>query len=98
MVVGAVGTVWAADNNSQIICGASYELVNGECVAAFEEETKDMVIKQLIEENNRIIAENVELKRANHDMGVLVTDLQNKIAGLEAIVLEQIRVIISHFK
>lgn len=89
---------WATEENPQIICGAEYELINGKCVAAFEEETKDVVIEQLIAENNRVIAENIQLKQDNYEMSLLLADMQKEIENLNAIILEQIRVMMTHFK
>ena len=105
VALGIYQMAWADEDvmseQKSIICGADFELVNGECLDAEvdpPEETKDEVIRQLIAENKRVIAENNELKQANYGMRLLITDMQNKIANLEAIVLEQIRVMMAHFK
>ncbi len=81
-------------------CPEGSKFVNGECIQnepELPEETKDDVILALIEENNRVIAENAELKSENHKMSLLITELQTEIENLKAVVLEQIRVIMTHF-
>ena len=77
-----------------ISCPEGYEIVDAQCIRIPEIET-ERTDKQIIES---LTEENKELKRQNQEMSLLIEELQTELANMKAIVLEQIRVMMTHFQ